>query len=114
MLRKTTIVSGLLVLLATVFGCSNGVSDEQNDAAVQSRSAVRRDYNPRQVLRRPIRPIVDPDIVSARECNLADNELVIGVEINGKARAYSINQLTGPQREIINDELGGTAIAATW
>ena len=43
-----------------------------------------------------------------------DNELVIGVEIDGQARAYPINQLTGPSREIINDVLAGTAIAATW
>jgi hypothetical protein len=34
--------------------------------------------------------------------------------VEGKARAYPINMLTGPRREIINDELGGKAIAATW
>lgn len=71
-------------------------------------------YEPRQVLRRPIRPITDPVIVAARETDTAGNELVIGVVVNGAARAYPINQLTGPQREIINDVLGGTAIAATW
>jgi len=46
--------------------------------------------------------------------NVDDDELVIGVVIDGEARAYPINQLTGPDREIINDELAGTAIAATW
>lgn len=45
---------------------------------------------------------------------LLDEELVIGVEINGQSRAYPINMMTGPSREIINDTLGGTAIAATW
>ncbi len=45
---------------------------------------------------------------------LLDEELVIGVEINGQSRAYPINMLTGPSREIINDKLGETAIAATW
>ncbi len=48
------------------------------------------------------------------ENHVADNELVLGIEIGGEARAYPINMLTGPEREIINDELGGTAIAATW
>ena len=72
------------------------------------------DYNPRKVLRKPIRPIVDPTIVSADQVDLSDNELIIGVEIDGAARAYPVNQLTGPSREIINDELAGTAIAATW
>ncbi len=71
-------------------------------------------YEPRQVLRKPIRPIVNPSIVDVEKAEIAPNELVIGVEVDGVARAYSINQLTGPQREIINDELGGSAIAATW
>jgi len=41
-------------------------------------------------------------------------ELVLGVVIKGEARAYPINMLTGPEREIINDTLGGQPIAATW
>lgn len=77
-------------------------------------TTLAQEYLPRTVLRKPIRPITDPVIVGATESSVHDNELVIGVEVNGKARAYPINQLTGPQREIINDELGGTAIAATW
>jgi hypothetical protein len=71
-------------------------------------------YQPVQVLRKPIRPITDPKIVAAAEAEIDDDELVIGVEVGGEARAYPINQLTGPQREIVNDTLGGTAIAATW
>lgn len=45
---------------------------------------------------------------------LEDDELVLAVEIDGQARAYPINMLTGPSREIINDQLAGSAIAATW
>jgi hypothetical protein len=71
-------------------------------------------YNPRTVLRKPVRAIVDPPVIAADQAKLSDNELVIGVEVDGQARAYPINQLTGPSREIINDTLGGTAIAATW
>jgi len=52
--------------------------------------------------------------VAAANMVLSDDELVVAVEIDGQARAYPINMLTGPSREIINDELGGTAIAATW
>ena len=43
-----------------------------------------------------------------------DEELVLGVVVKGEARAYPINMLTSPRREIINDKLGGQAIAATW
>jgi hypothetical protein len=45
---------------------------------------------------------------------LNPNELVVGVTIGKESRAYPINMLTGPSREIINDTLGGQAIAATW
>ena len=60
--------------------------------------------------------IVDPKVVPADRAGevVADDELVLGVVVDGKARAYPINQLTNPTREIINDKLGGRAIAATW
>jgi hypothetical protein len=40
--------------------------------------------------------------------------LVLGVTIGKASRAYPINMLTNPTREIINDKLGGKNIAATW
>ena len=40
--------------------------------------------------------------------------LVLGVTVGEESRAYPINMLTGPSREILNDALGGRAIAATW
>jgi Protein of unknown function (DUF3179) len=42
------------------------------------------------------------------------DELVLGVEIGGEARAYPLNMLSGPNREILNDTLGGRSIAVTW
>jgi hypothetical protein len=45
---------------------------------------------------------------------VGDDELVLGVEIEGEARAYPINQLSGPDRELFNETLGGRAIAITW
>ncbi|NNE00279.1 MAG: DUF3179 domain-containing protein [Pirellulaceae bacterium] len=72
------------------------------------------EYQPRTVLPFPIRAITDPPIVAADKVQLDDNDLVLGVQLDGKARAYPLNQLTGPMREIINDELAATPIAATW
>lgn len=71
-------------------------------------------YTPRTVLARPMAAITDPPVIAATGAEVANNELVIGVVIGGQSRAYPINQLTGPQREIINDVLAGTSIAATW
>jgi Protein of unknown function (DUF3179) len=53
---------------------------------------------------------------SVREAasDLSPTELVLGVEVGEEARAYPINMLDGPQREILNDTLGGRPIAVTW
>jgi len=40
------------------------------------------------------------------------DELVIGVEFEGDARAYSVPFLSG--HEIVNDTVGGRKIAVTW
>ena len=60
--------------------------------------------------------IIQPKYVSAKEGNekLGPTELVLGVVVEGQARAYPINMLTGPRREIFNDRLGDQDIAATW
>lgn len=42
----------------------------------------------------------------------ADTDLIIGVEIDGDARAYSIPHLSS--HEIVNDTVGGRPIAVTW
>ena len=73
------------------------------------------EFNPRRVVGE-FDPIVTPDTVdvAAAEKWIRDEELVIGVVIGEVARAYPINMLTNPSREIINDELGDRSIAATW
>jgi hypothetical protein len=72
-------------------------------------------FEPVRVVR-PFPPIVDAPHIAGRDVDdeVTAKELVIGVVVNGAARAYPINMLTGPSREIINDHLGGVAIAATW
>jgi hypothetical protein len=76
------------------------------------------DYRPRRVIDRLLPPIVAADIPLRKADDLAgevtDDELVLGVEIDGEARAYPINQLHLPLREVFNDTLGGRPIAATW
>ncbi len=75
------------------------------------------EFNPRVVIPKPFAPIVDPEIGTLEEADgkvVKDEELVLGVVVGREARAYPINTLTGPRREIINDRLGGRSIAATW
>lgn len=73
------------------------------------------DFRPQRVLG-PIPPITKFPTKTVREVKdeLNPSELVIGVTVGKESRAYPINMLTGPRREILNDTLGGKAIAATW
>lgn len=86
-------------------------------AGVVCAGAADRKFEPRVVIPRAFAAITNAPVLSADKASdgvVRSNELVLGVVVNGKARAYPINMLTGPKREIINDDLGGKAIAATW
>ena len=58
--------------------------------------------------------INDPRLITAGEADeqLRLTDLVIGVSIEGEHRAYGAAFLSG--HEIVNDMLGGRAIAVTW
>lgn len=83
--------------------------------AVPGLAGADREFNPRRLVA-PFPPITEFPVKTVQEVGdeLSDAELVLGVEIDGKARAYPINMLTGPSREILNDTLAGIAMAATW
>jgi len=58
--------------------------------------------------------VFNPSFVDAgaAQGQLLDDDLVIGVSISGEARAYGVAYLSS--HEIVNDNIGGTAIAVTW
>ena len=58
--------------------------------------------------------ILDPRFISAEadESQMRDGDLVIGVSINGDARAYPMKMLS--EHEIVNDVVGEKPIAVTW
>lgn len=59
-----------------------------------------------------IAPVYDPVFATADEAQVADEELVIGIELEGEAKAYPITVLRF--REMVNDELAGWPILVTW
>lgn len=61
----------------------------------------------------PIVTVPSQPVRNVRE-RLGEAERVIGVVVGGQSRAYPLNMLTGPTREIFNDVLGGQPIAVTW
>lgn len=88
------------------------VSSEETP--LQSSRAVKVDAREfRQLLPRDaIVPIYAPKFVSAGDADLALDELVIGVEIDGESKAYPIGPLV--QREMVNDVIAGVPILVTW
>ena len=58
--------------------------------------------------------IVEPEFVSGPEANgqMSPEEPVLGIVVNGEARAYSLWHLDA--HEIVNDVVGGVPVAATW
>lgn len=59
-----------------------------------------------------ILPVYQPEFVTAGAASLDDSELVLAIEIDGQAKAYPIIVLNS--REMVNDELAGVPILATW
>ncbi len=59
-------------------------------------------------------PSIDaPKLIRAKDAiSMADDEQVIGLVIDGEARAYSTWYLDS--HEIVNDQMKGSAIAVTW
>lgn len=61
-----------------------------------------------------IRAIDEPRFYGASQAatEYAPEEVVLGVELNGDARAYPTGLLS--RHEIVNDTVGGVPIAVTW
>jgi hypothetical protein len=53
-----------------------------------------------------------PQFVTADEAEIADDAWVLGVVIDGQARAYSLNLLN--RHEVVNDRIGEKSFAAVW
>jgi len=59
-----------------------------------------------------IAPITEPEFVAAPDAEIDDDSYVLGVVVDGQARAYSLNLLNA--HEVVNDRIGETAFAAVW
>lgn len=61
-----------------------------------------------------IEPIVQPELVPAKEAELADEEMMIAIEVGGQHQAYWIRDLSQPGSHVVNDMVGGLAISITY
>ena len=66
-----------------------------------------------QILERgKIAAVFNPQFVVAEDAEIADDAWVLGVAIDGQARAYSLNLLN--RHEVVNDRIGDKSFAAVW
>ena len=67
----------------------------------------------RQVVPRDgIRPVYEPSFVAAGEIDWPADSLVIGLEIDGVAKAYPVAFLNW--REMVIDRVAGIPVLVTW
>ncbi len=108
----------LLLALAITLGTawlfprliSGPATASQPSLTPEERDVLSRMY--RVLGRDMIFPIYNPRFVMAGEAKVQADELVLGIEINGRAKAYPITVLAS--REMVNDDLSGVPILATW
>lgn len=59
-----------------------------------------------------IEAVFEPQFVSATAAEIPGDAWVLGVVVEGRAKAYSLNLLN--RHEVVNDQSGETAFAAVW
>ncbi len=98
------------VAFCVIVGC-----DPSGSAPSDQAQHGTEEFRPQKLLE-PLPPLTEFPVkkVSDVGTDLNPSELVIGLTVGKESRAYPINMLTGPRREILNDTLGGKSIAATW
>ena len=110
-----------LLLVMLLAACSPGgtaVSNPTNNTDNSGSGGGNGRYDEYEIVtllpRDGIPAIDNPQFVNAFDADNAydPDELVIGVEFNGDARAYSVPLLSN--HEIVNDTVGGEKIAVTW
>ena len=119
------ILVGLAVVFAWALVFGTSVGDRPEETAELGRLADPSEvYDPvqageplppgfRQVLARDaILPIYDPEFVPAAESPWGDDVLVIGLALDGEAKAYPVDTLN--RREIVVDRLAGIPVLVTW
>ena len=116
MIRALPLLIGIAAVLAIGFMLLRQLGlDSRNIEVVDANTNEVRSYSLVTVLPREAIPaITNPAFVSADQASFWMDEAggVIGLDIGGDARAYPINMLS--RHEIVDDTVGGVAVAVTW
>ena len=55
-----------------------------------------------------------PRVVGAKEAKLPPDEVVVGIEVGGKARAYRMGAFQHPSGHLVNDLIGGVPVSVGY
>jgi len=84
-------------------------------AGASAQGKINRDQSTNTNLRDEGYPVrTGLELVAADDAELRDDDMVLGVVIGKRSRAYPVNLMWEPENEVLNDTLGGAAITATW
>ena len=100
-------------IVAAACGLALGIGVSTAGAGEDEATADTPPDGVQQILPRGGIPAVfEPTFVSADEAEIDDDAWVLGVVIDGHARAYSLNLLN--HHEVVNDRVGDHPFAAVW
>ena len=117
---RAMILGSLIVLALIAIACQPRETVIVQSSGGESTDATSREHKLVTVLPYDSIPtIFDPRFVSAAEASSTDrrsamyrpNKKILGIEINGDVRAYSVPMLN--RHEIVNDTVGGIPIVVT-
>ena len=101
MTRRSVKIIVILAGLAVIPG--SGLLSQEKDIFSEFRQIIPRGR---------IAAITEPKFDSADKANIDDDSWVLGVVIDGVAKAYSLSLLNS--HEVVNDQVGDTKFAAVW
>ena len=110
----TVLVIGFVASKLLLPNSEPGAVDVATELRRLRRKYARRGFEVEVELPQHQKPIEQFPQGNAADAAIEANELVIGVTIDGESRAYPLNMLTGPTREVVNDTLGDRKIVVTW
>ena len=101
----------LLTTTALVFGILAWQSGPQIGTAYQGQGLPEED-NPDTP--GEMEPIVEPEVLPVHQAELADDERMIAIEVDGQHRAYLISDLSQPGSHVVNDMVAGLPVSITY
>ena len=100
-------------VIAALSGCNAGDRHDSSDGNGRTTTGAEPHHGAIQYRAADAKPaILEPAFVEADDARIANGTKVIGVFIKGEARAYPLFILNNHQ--VVNDEVGGIPLSASW